>query len=293
MSRKNIIIIFILAAVAGLLISALFVGGRVYFFNGKLGISQDLAVLVLGRVAPGEGGQWHNAPELADSIVLVYYNADSKTVNLISLPRDLYGTFGGENFKLNEVVKRNKIDALLAEMKEITGVETEKYVIVDLGIIEKVVDELGGVDVTLEASVTDPVSGFTLNKGLNHLNGKEAAFLVRNRFAPEGDFFREKHQHLLVQAVFDKLSEESVAERTKFFFRILPEVAKSQSNFSIGELIPQLSNVEVRKFNSITLDFSTGVLVSSQDPIGAYILIPKEGMNNYKEVRTLIERKIE
>lgn len=291
--KKQTLIIFVLAAVAGLLISAFFVGGRIYVFNGKIGISQDLAALVLGRVAPGEGGQWHNAPELADSIVLVYYNAGSKTVNLISLPRDLYGTFGGESFKLNEVVKRKKVDDLLAKMPEITGIETEKYVVVDLGIVEKVVDGLGGVDVILEAPVTDPVSGFTLKKGFNHLNGKEAAFLVRNRFAPEGDFFRERHQHLLVQAIFDELSGQSAAERTKFFFKILPEVTKSQSNFSIGELIPKLGNIQVQKFNSITLDFSTGILVSSQDSIGAYVLIPKEGINNYKEVRRYIENKIE
>ncbi|MEX2033342.1 MAG: LCP family protein [Candidatus Colwellbacteria bacterium] len=290
--RKSLIILT-LAAVAGLLIGGILFWQRVYFFNGKIGISRDLAVLVLGQVSPGEGGQWHNAPELADSIVLVYYNADTKTVNLISLPRDLYGTFGGENFKVNEVAKRKKIDDLLVEMPEITGIETEKYVIVDLGIVEKVVDGLGGVDVTLEASVTDPVSGYTLKKGPNHLNGNQAAFLVRNRFAPEGDFFREKHQHLLIKAIFDKLSEQGSADRTKFFFKILPEVAKSQSNFSIGELIPQLGNIEVRKFNGITLDFSTGVLVSSQDPIGAYVLIPKEGINNYKEVRAFIESKIE
>lgn len=291
--NKKTIIILVLAAVAGLLISGLFFGQRVYFFNGKFGIGQDLTVLVLGQVAPGEGGQWHNAPELADSIVLVYYNASSKTVNLVSLPRDLYGNFGGESFKLNEVVKRKKIDALAALMPEITGVKTEKYVVVDLDVVKKVVDELGGVDVALEASVTDPVSGFTLDKGRNHLNGDQAVFLIRNRFAPEGDFFRERHQHLLVEAIFDELSRENTADRTKFFFKILPEVAKSQSSFSIGELIPQLGNIEVQKFNSITLDFSTGVLVSSQDPIGAYVLIPKEGINNYVGVRKFIESKME
>ncbi len=291
--KKQSLIILALAALAGLLISGLFFGQRVYFFNGKLGISQDLALLVLGRVAPGEGGQWHNAPELTDSIVLAYYNADSKTVNLISLPRDLYGTFGGESFKLNEVVKRKKVDDLLAKMPEITGIETKKYVVVDLGVVEKVVDGLGGVDVVLESSVTDSVSGYTLEKGLNHLNGNQAAFLVRNRFAPEGDFFRERHQHLLVQAIFDELSRQSAADRTKFFFKILPEVTKSQSNFSIGELIPQLGSIQVQKFNSITLDFSTGVLVSSQDPIGAYILTPKEGINNYSGVKQFIESKLE
>src|SRR3989304_6099065 len=290
--RKNLIVLTS-AAVAGLLISGILFWQRVYFFEGGIGISRDLAVLVLGQVSPGEGGQWHNAPELADSIVLVYYNAGTKTVNLISLPRDLYGTFGGESFKINEVAKRKKIDDLLDEMSEITGVETEKYVIVDLGIVEKVVDGLGGVDVILEAPVTDPVSGYTLKKGPNHLNGNQAAFLVRNRFAPEGDFFRERHQHLLVRAIFDGLSEQSSADRTKFFFKILPEVAKSQSNFSIGELIPQLGNIEVRKFNSITLDFSTGVLVSSQDSIGAYVLIPKEGINNYKGVKQFIEAKLQ
>ena len=35
-------------------------------------INGDISVLILGQVAEGQGGQWHFAPGLTDTIVLLY-----------------------------------------------------------------------------------------------------------------------------------------------------------------------------------------------------------------------------
>jgi len=74
---------------------------------------EEVSILILGRVAEGQGGQWHAAPNLTDAIVVLQYVPDKNTVNLVSLPRDLYGEFGGNSFKINEIYSRKKINEFI------------------------------------------------------------------------------------------------------------------------------------------------------------------------------------
>jgi LCP family protein required for cell wall assembly len=257
----------------------------------------DISVLILGQVGEGQGGKWHFSPDLTDTIVLAYYREESGVLNLISLPRDLYGEFGGEQFKLNEVYRRNKIVDLLGKIPEISGITVEKYIVIDVGIIEKIVDGLGGIDVELDATITDPITGYKLGSGVHHLGGEDTVWLIRNRYAPEGDFFREKNQHVVIKSIFNKFNLLTKQEKMQFLLKLVPESDRVESNFSLGALAPQFNNIEEVNFNSILLDFSTGLLESSYIPIDAsssmYILIPKEGINNYSLIREFITKNIE
>lgn len=257
--------------------------------------NKDVAVLILGKVGVGQGGQWHAAPNLVDTIVLTYFQEDTNTANLISLPRDLYGEVGGDNIKLTHLVTENKIEDFLGILPSITGVNTDKYVVIELGVFEAIVDGLGGIDVDLPERVTDPITKFTLDAGPQRLNGEDAAWLIRNRYAPEGDFFREKNQHLVVEAIFKKFNSLSSIRKTAFAFRLLPSIRDSQTNFSIGEFIYEFADAKDVSFQSIVLDFGTELLTSDsiETPGGeVYILVPKEGVNRYSKIREFIESKI-
>lgn len=262
--------------------------------NEEVGREEDIAVLFLGQVAPGEGGQWHFAPGLVDTIVLVYYRFETNTVNFISLPRDLYGQFGDRDLKLNRINNEGKIEELLGKMEEITGVPANKYVVLSLETVAEAVDGLGGIDVDLPTKVTDPVSGYTLDKGAHRLQGEDAVWLIRNRYAPEGDFFREKNQHLVAQAVFKKFESLSSIRKTAFAFRIWPQIMESKVNFSTGDLIGKTRNIKDVDFNSVVLDFDTGLLQSTRIAAegDAYVLIPTEGINEYEQIREYIQGQI-
>lgn len=296
MPKKGITIISLALLALIILAAIVFSRDQVYFFgqeNDKA--NGDLAVLVLGEVAPGEGGRWHQAPGLTDTIMLVYFREESGTVNLISLPRDLFGTFGNEQFKLNEVSRRGKIEDLLAKIEEITGIETDKSIEIDLQMAKKAVDELQGIDIELDSAVVDPVSGYYLAKGPHHLNGDDTVWLIRNRTAPEGDFFREKNQHLVVEAIFARFNELDAQGKTALFFKLLPEVNKAKANFSIGELVPEAREIQNIKFNSIVLGFETKLLQSISIPWGSgafYALVPSAGIDNYTEIRNFIQSQI-
>ena len=286
----------------------------------------EVNVLLLGRVAEGQGGRWHLAPGLVDTVVVFHYRPETNTVNLISLPRDLYGAFGRHPYKLNEIYRRKEIENFLEKLPEITGVSTDKYLVVDIGILEDTVDALGGIDVTLSATVTDPVGGFRLGAGEHHLSGEDTAWLIRNRNAPGGDFFREANQHLVIASIFDRFEELTRTERTKFYFAMIPETGRIESNFNTGELIGQFGNLDELNFNSIVIGFETGLLRSAHiaggqivtstpaipaptatsatstaatstatttSPVAAYVLLPTAGMDNYTAIREFIQGKIQ
>lgn len=259
-------------------------------------VEGEVTILALGRIAEGQGGTWHAAPNLTDAIVVIDYRPDSGVINLVSLPRDLYGEFGGEVFKVNEVYERGKIEAFMEKLPEIIGIPVKNFLIVDADIIKATVDGLGGIDIDTDEPVTDSVSGYTLEPGSHHLNGEDIIWLMRNRQSPEGDFFREKNQHAVIEAIFNKINSLSTQERTSFLLKTIPYAQNTEKNFAFGELVPRFEDVSGAKFNSITLNFSTGLLESSYVPVNAstseYVLLPNAGINNYSAIREFVEERI-
>ena len=301
MIKKIIIVIGGLVLIAGLVFATQgFLKERrtITISNDSNEITNSLGeinILILGKVGAGQGGQWHAAPDLVDTILLVNFKPEEKIANLISLPRDLYGDFGDAPIRLNRIVHNDRVSDLLSLMPEIAGVEVNKYVVIDLDTLSAIVDGLGGIDIDLQEPVTDSVGGFTLQAGEQRLGGDEAVWLIRNRFAPEGDFFREKNQHLVVTAMFDKFNSLSSIGKTAFAFRMLPYISKSETNFDAGILLAQLKSLKDIRFNSIVLDFGTKLLDSSTIAVeggDAYILVPKEGINKYTRIKEFIQKSI-
>lgn len=295
--------------------------------NGDKAISAERTTfLVLGKTGKVIG--WNTSPNLADSIFIVDYHPKNGAVNIVSLPRDLLVNIEGENFKLNEVLYREKLNGLLAQLPEITGISTTKYIVVDIDFVKKIVDEMGGVNVDLKSSLVDWVSGYTIPAGQQHLNGEQVAWAVRNRFAPEGDFFREKNQQEIIRGAVGRFRGLNLFQKTAFVFKMTPELSRLETNIDFQELLPAFDKFNGARFNNVVLDFSTGLLYSGYVDIftgkiiertattiasvtstqtvaattssstpsistAAYVLIPRAGTGNYMDIKNYIESKLE
>ncbi len=256
----------------------------------------NFAILILGEAGVGQGGQWEEAPHLTDSIVLVQFVPKYNAVDLVSVPRDLYGTFGSSTFKINEALERNELPQLMKAMPDITGISVSKFAVIDLSSLKDIVDALGGVDVNLPVVVTDSVSGYSLTAGTHHLNGSTVDWLIRNRYAPQGDFFREENQHLIIEAMVKKFLNLNVIDQTKFMIAVSPEINKIDTNVNPGEIYPLISEGNNLTFHSAIFGFSTGLVESSSTPVATgsqYILIPTAGMNNYSQIRSYINLQLQ
>ncbi len=194
--------------------------------------------------------------KLTDCIWVMCFDNAAHRMNVIQIPRDTYvGDDSIKPHKINAVYESPQTvkwcekcnmaiaeDEITSEKHAICGTKitnrtesninslircvnnrlclpVDHYVLFDFEGFEKVIDALGGVDITLEEEMkvypnkTDYV---TLHAGLNHLDGETALKFMRNRkIYKEGDLGRVKAQRRIIHAMLEKVDGMSTGEALK------------------------------------------------------------------------------
>lgn len=261
----------------------------------------DMTILVLGK--PGAiGGQTVMGEQLTDTIMVVNFNSKTNVVSLISIPRDLWLSDGNEQFKINEMMVRHKIGSVAGKIEEITGLNLDGYMIVDLDLVKNAIDYLGGVDVTLSRPAVDWVSGYTLSTGVHHLNGDDAIWLIRNRYDKEGDFFRERNQQQIMADLFSRFKNLSAGDKVVFINKfVVDSRLLENSDLDMAKLTGYALNSDLSKVtvNNIVLDFTTKLFKTEMLPVtfvtstkNISILIPSEGFEKYDQISSYIRLQL-
>jgi len=272
---------------------------RIGHFFTNLFSPQPISILLLGRA-----GDTYNGGNLTDSLMVVRFDPDKKTIFFISIPRDLWVSDNtNQQFKLNEAYRRKEVNLAVSKAEEITGFDLDGYMVFDLTLAKNVVDAVGGVDVVLTQPATDWVSGYTMNVGSHHLNGDDAIWLMRNRFNPEGDFFREGNQQQILDAVLKKIKAMPTEQKLSLVKDFLiNEKLLENVNVGISRITPYIlepSKLSSIKTKNIVLDFSTKLFISSYVPVRgatstvyASVLLPTEGFEKYNKIQEYIQNQI-
>lgn len=164
---------------------------------------------------------------LTDTLMLVSVDPVAKTVDMLSLPRDiarfpLYGggTFSGKINSLASYAEAHRSEfpdggfgTLTREVGYLLGTSVHYYAYVDLSGFQAVIDAVGGVDIVNPKQISDPgygfpdgTHGFFLAAGPHHLTSKLALAYVRSRNGPgDNDFTRARRQQGLLTALKSQL----------------------------------------------------------------------------------------
>lgn len=166
----------------------------------------------------GIGGEDHpDHDQLADSIMFVSLKPSTKQAAIVSIPRDLWvrvGTYGTHRINYAHEVGNGsgypgKGPGLLCDtVSQVLGQPVNAFVRVDFSAFEKLIDDVGGVDVNCQRGFYDFLFHDGFSRGMHHLDGKRALAYARYRYVvgPEGDnFARELRQQQVVNALRDKL----------------------------------------------------------------------------------------
>lgn len=113
----------------------------------------------------GIPGQGHDGPNLTDTLMVASLDPQAKTVDLISLPRDLW--IDKHKVKVNTLYhlglgKGEGIEFVQQELGEVLGIRIPYGVRVDFSGFVKAVDLLNGIEVEIQTSFDDfayPVPG--------------------------------------------------------------------------------------------------------------------------------------
>src|SRR3989344_717908 len=253
------------------------------------------------------GGEGHSGENLADTVMVASIEPKEHKVALLSIPRDLYVQVPDEEFysKLNAVhaygeskKKHNGPQLLKKKVEDITGLPIHYYARFDFIAFKKIVEALGGVNITIENSFVDYWHKISFPAGTETMNGDRALAYVRARYVegPEGgDFRRAARQQQMLIAIRDKI----FSVQTAFDFTVVNKILGSLSeNISTSMQVWEMKRffelsrqIDTHNIKSAVLTTGTrGLLVGDTVVLGgvpASILKTRTG--DYSEIRNIAQ----
>ncbi len=157
-----------------------------------------------------------------DTMLILTIDPQSQTVGMISIPRDLWVPIWGYDItnRINTAHYYGDYydypgggPALARDTTAYNlGIPIHHYVRINFTAFERLIDEIGGVDIYVEQTINDPAypdenygyDPFYLPAGQHHLNGETALKYARTRHG-SNDFARARRQQQVILAARDQV----------------------------------------------------------------------------------------
>lgn len=221
----------------------------------------------------GIGGEGHQGADLTDSILVLSIYHPTKTISILSIPRDLW--LSDQQSKINAIylyAEQQNPGSGLSKIKDaltqVTSLPIHYAILIDFSGFIKAIDSLGGIDVVVDNTFDDykyPIPGkenaepesdryehIHFDAGETHMDGITALKYVRSRHAEgdEGtDFARSTRQQKVIRAFLKGI----ISTKTVFNPERI-QILQSTINQSLKHDIPEQAVSALTKL-SLNLDF--------------------------------------
>ena len=198
-----------------------------------------------------------------DTMIVAQVDTATKTVSMISIPRDLFM----DGRKLNSY----SIDQVKEYLGVVTGLHIEHHMIIDMYAYIEVVDILGGIDVYLKEPVVDPtyktmdngIAG-TLNyeAGWHHFSGVQSLRIARSRHT-SSDFVRAERQQEILKSLKKKIASLNVTDAAQALKIANTILSKLDTDMSLKDIMTyqlRFKNFEMEAKGGL----STGNVLTSE-----------------------------
>ena len=262
-------------------------------------------VLLLGIGDPG-----HDGEQLADTNLVVSLNTQTNQVAMISIPRDTRVSIPGYGqAKINqansngfqESGEQGGVNLAKSTVEQTLGIPIHYYVKANFTGLKQVVDAVGGVQIEVTESLSDPEypcdndqyrsCGYKIKPGTYAMNGTDALKYARCRKGTCGDDFgRAKRQQQVITAVREKVMSSSTVFNPAKLNSLLGAVSDNiRTDMSINNMlrVNEISK-KIDKANITNIVFSikeNGFLKS--DPAGSSDLLPVGG--SFKNIQAFVK----
>ncbi len=191
----------------------------------------------------------------SDSIMIATINQDTKELKLTSLMRDIYVEIPGHGHnKLNAAYAYGGVELLYQTIAKNFGIKIDKYCVVDFETFEKVIDKVGGIEITLEEKEAEYLNSTNyiskkknrnVKAGKQTLNGNQALGYSRIRYVVsqkygDGDFGRTGRQRAVLQAALNKVLDQSPTKILDIALSALEDVSTDMDASYLKSLVTKV-----------------------------------------------------
>lgn len=256
-------------------------------------------ILLLGiDERSSEKGPWRT-----DTMILFSFDPVSKTVAMLSIPRDLWVPLGAGSHLAEERINTAHYYGDLnrypgggpalakATVEENLEVPVHYYVRINFAGFVKIIDEIGGIEIDVPREIVDPAyptaDGGTMTlhvpAGRQHMNGERALQYARTRH-DSSDIDRARRQQQVIMAVRHKVLRLDIP-----ITRIPPLLSALGSSIKTDMPIDKVLLVAQMARQIQTGGIRQGVIDESMvtpwtAPNGAKVLLPR-----YERIRVLVQ----
>lgn len=220
----------------------------------KLQKGEPVSVLAMGTdVGALDRG---NTGGNTDSLELFTINPKTKKITMTSIPRDTLvrvPTKEGPTYvKINAAYSIGGPKKTVKAVSELLDVPIDYYAVINMGVLKKVVNTVGGVTVDNPFAFT--YEGHHFKKGKQHLNGKLALKYSRMRYSdPNNDYGRQKRQQQIIESVIQKFKKSgSIGTANKILDAVKDGV---KTNIPVDDIATLYGNYHAAMDNVTTYHF--------------------------------------
>ncbi len=214
----------------------------------------------------------------SDTIIIASINQKTGDIKLVSVYRDTYlDNTDGSYRKATEAYAYGGAALAVNMLNKNLDLDIEDYVTVDFEAVIECVDELGGVEVTLDDEEvywlnaylveTSEVTGRSYTEvtssGTQTLTGIQAMAYCRIRYTSGWDYKRTERQRTVLTQILKKAQEQGVTGLVTIINNMLPYISTSFTNTELVSLASGIAKYEIVDsqgfpFESTTADLSAG-----------------------------------
>ncbi|MEM8604258.1 MAG: LCP family protein [Cyanobacteria bacterium P01_H01_bin.121] len=177
---------------------------------------------------------------LTDTMLLLRFDPDQQQVTVLSIPRDTRAYVNGYGLtKINEANLYGGPALAAQSVSELLdGVGIDRYLLVNVQGVEKLINALGGVNVNVpqDMKYQDDSQHLYINlkAGEQHLDGDKALQFLRFRYDNYGDIGRIQRQQLFMRAMVEQTLKPATISRLPNILSVVRE--NLDTNLSVEEL---------------------------------------------------------
>ncbi|GGN40087.1 LCP family protein [Streptomyces fuscichromogenes] len=207
------------------------------------------------------GGGTDDGSARSDTAMIVHVYEGHKKAAVVSVPRDTlidrpactdaHGTThsAATGVMFNSAYSTGGAACAVKTVESMTGIRMDHYLEVDFSGFQKLVDELGGVEVTTTKAIDDRESHLDLKAGTHTLDGRQALGLVRTRHGvgDGSDLGRIQLQQAFVKALINQVKQVGVFTSPKKLYDLADTATRTVTTDS-----------DIGSVNSL-IDFANGL----------------------------------